>query len=72
MFAVMDPSGGLRYLGGYTERKQGLMIEDVTIVERLRSERPVVELPLFGCAVSRSLQAMLDPLGIRYRAENAP
>jgi hypothetical protein len=72
MFALMDESGALRYLGGYTERKQGLMIQDVSIVERLRSERPVVELPLFGCAVSRSLQALLDPLGIKYRSEGAP
>ena len=70
MFAVMDPHGVLRYLGGYTERKQGLMTADVTIIERLRSERPVVELPLFGCAVSRSLQTLLDPLGIKYGAED--
>jgi hypothetical protein len=72
MFAVMDPNGALRYVGGYTERKQGLMIQDVTIVERLRSERPVMELPLFGCAVSRSLQALLDPLGIKYRSQEDP
>jgi hypothetical protein len=72
MFAVMDPSGALRYLGGYTERKQGLMIEDVSIVERLKSERSVAELPLFGCAVSKSLQTLLDPLGIKYRAEVSP
>ena len=70
MFAVMDPSGVLRYLGGYTERKQGLMIQDVTIVERVRGELPVAELPLFGCAVSRSLQALLDPLGIKYRSDD--
>ncbi len=72
MLAVMDPSSVLRYLGGYTERKQGLMIADATIIDRLRTERPVVELPLFGCAVSRSLQAMLDPLGIKYRSEDVP
>jgi hypothetical protein len=72
MFALMDPSGVLRYLGGYTERKQGLTIQDVSIVERLRNERPVAELPLFGCAVSRSLQALLDPLGIKYRSEDMP
>lgn len=69
LFAVMDPEGVLRYLGGYTERKQGLTIEDVTIVDRLRNARPVAELPLFGCAVSRSLQALLDPLGIKYRSQ---
>jgi hypothetical protein len=72
MFAVMDPSGALRYLGGYTERKQGFDIQDVSIVERLRNEKSVAELPLFGCAVSRSLQALLDPLGIKYRAEPNP
>ena len=25
------------------------------------------ELPAFGCAVSRSLQDLLDPLGIKYK-----
>jgi len=59
-------------LGGYTERKQGFDIQDVSIVERLRNEKSVAELPLFGCAVSRSLQALLDPLGIKYRAEPNP
>jgi hypothetical protein len=72
MFALVDPNGVLRYLGGYTERKQGLAIQDVSIVERLRSEQSVAELPLFGCAVSRSLQALLDPLGLKYRAEETP
>jgi len=72
MFALMDGKGALRYLGGYTERKQGLTIQDVSIIERARAQQSVAELPLFGCAVSRSLQALLDPLGIKYRAEGAP
>jgi hypothetical protein len=66
MFAVMDPFGALRYLGGYTERQQGFDIRDVSIMERLTRHQSVSELPLFGCAVSRSLQALLDPLGIKY------
>jgi hypothetical protein len=28
------------------------------------------ELPVFGCAVSQSLQRMLDPLGLKYGFES--
>jgi hypothetical protein len=54
------------YLGGYTERKQGPAIRDLDIFERLLREEEAPELPLFGCGVSRQLQALLDPLGIKY------
>jgi hypothetical protein len=70
LFVVADPKGGIRYLGGYTERKQGLAVQDVQILSRLRRQEHVAELPLFGCAVSRSLQALLDPLGIKYRDQS--
>lgn len=63
---VADPSDEVRYLGGYTERKQGPDIRDVSIVDALRREGSTDELPLFGCAVSESLQALLDPLALRY------
>jgi len=67
LFAVSDPNGSLRYVGGYTDRKQGLAVRDVEIVRALQAHASPRELPLFGCAVSRSLQALTDPLGIKNR-----
>jgi|GEM_PF-1351566 len=66
LFIVAAPSGDLRYVGGYTSRKRGIEIRDVQIAESLISKEEVVELPLFGCAVSKSLQEFLDPLGMKY------
>jgi hypothetical protein len=66
LFAVISDTGTLSYLGGYTERKQGALILDQSIASDLRKSKHVASLPLFGCAVSRSLQRALDPLGIKY------
>ncbi|MDD9947196.1 MAG: hypothetical protein OXU20_39520 [Myxococcales bacterium] len=66
LFLVADPGGTLRYAGGYTERKQGLEVRDLVILEALRGQTLMDELPAFGCAVSRSLQDLLDPLGVKY------
>ncbi|MBV1861911.1 MAG: hypothetical protein KUG77_26050 [Nannocystaceae bacterium] len=66
LFAVLDPVGQLRYLGGYTGRKQGLDIRDIEILAQLHREEQVDELPLFGCAVAKELQELLDPLRIKY------
>lgn len=65
LLVVADPEGRVRYVGGYSERKQGLELADLAIIAELRAGRTRVELPLFGCAVSRSLQTLLDPLGLR-------
>jgi len=67
LLAVSDARGNLRYVGGYTDRKQGLAVRDVEIVRALQRNDTPGELPLFGCAVSRSLQELMDPLGIKNR-----
>jgi hypothetical protein len=65
LLVVADPQDRVRYVGGYSERKQGLELADLAIIADLRAGRVRAELPLFGCAVSRSLQTLLDPLGLR-------
>jgi hypothetical protein len=65
LLLVFAPDGTLRHTGGYTERKQGPNPRDAEILEGLMAERAVPELPVFGCAVSDELRALLDPLGIR-------
>lgn len=70
LLVVSDPVGAVRYAGGYTERKQGQDVRDVAIVRALMQGDRAAELPLFGCAVSRSLQIMLDPLGLKTSSRN--
>lgn len=64
LLLVMDGSGAIRYVGGYSERKRGPVLRDGEILRALAAGRPVAPLPVFGCAVSASLQATLDPLRI--------
>lgn len=70
LFVAIAPSGDIRYMGGYTARKQGPNIMDREILENLMHEDDVAELPLFGCAVSKELQGILDPLGIKYAQDS--
>ena len=65
VMVVADPRGRVRYLGGYTARKQGAAMRDVDIVRRAQAGEAVAALPLFGCAVSARLQRDTDPLGLR-------
>lgn len=65
LLIVIDPADTVRYVGGYTPRKQAADVRDVATVEALRRGEPVTPLPTFGCAVGRSLRAKIDPLGIR-------
>jgi hypothetical protein len=68
MLLVVDPKGVIRYRGGYTERKQSFAIHDLDIIARLRADDVVATLPLFGCAVSDELRALLDP----FRSRTSP
>ena len=71
-FFVVGPDGTVRYVGGYTREKQG-PAEDGRILDLVRGGARPEALPVFGCAVSRRLQAAADPLGLRYtREETAP
>jgi hypothetical protein len=65
LLLVLSPDGRAVYSGGYTERKQGPTPRDGEIIARLMENQPTQELPLFGCAVSKELQSLLDPIGIR-------
>lgn len=71
MLLIADPTGTLRYAGGYTERKQGYQVRDLTILDELMAAGTALELPAFGCAVSQALQDLLDPLGVKYASTKA-
>jgi hypothetical protein len=55
---ALDPTDGVRYAGGYTQRAPGLEPEDLRILEESRLS-PVAALPVFGCAISERLRHAL-------------
>lgn len=65
LLVVVDPQGVVKYSGGYTARKQGPDIQAEAILSRLVAGEEVESLPLYGCAVSRNLQAIVDPLRLK-------
>jgi hypothetical protein len=65
LLVVADPRDTIRYIGGYTSRKQGAAIRDLAVIAAVQHGEPVEPLPTFGCAVGRALKSKLDPLGVR-------
>jgi hypothetical protein len=65
LLVVIDPADAVRYVGGYTPRKQADDVRDVAVLEALRRGESVEPLPTFGCVVGRNLRAKIDPFGIR-------
>ena len=61
---AIDPSGRIRYSGGYTDRKQGAVFHDLDALAAVRGPTDLVALPVFGCAVSERLQKHLSRLPI--------
>lgn len=66
MLLVLGPDGHIGYRGGYTEHAQGAEPQDARIIASAMAAAPPAALPLFGCAVSKRLQRLLDPLGLKY------
>lgn len=66
LFVVTNGDDKPVYSGGYTDRKQGPQIQDTKIITAvLRGERPE-PLPVLGCAISKKLKNVIDPLGLKY------
>jgi hypothetical protein len=64
LLVVTDGHDRVHYAGGYG--KSSGEVRDREILETaLRNERQA-ELPIVGCAVSRSLQKLVDPFGLKY------
>lgn len=65
LLLIADASGGLRYVGGYTDRKQSLAVQTDDILERLQRGDSVDPLPVLGCGTTSTLRETLDPWGLR-------
>lgn len=60
LLVVLDPTDHLRYVGGYSTRKQGAQLEDLRIFAAVQSTSVIAGLPVFGCAVSERLRQQLS------------
>lgn len=67
LLVIVDPHDSVRYVGGYTPRKQAADMRDVAVIAASLQGETVEPLPTFGCAVGRALTTKLDPFGIRFR-----
>jgi hypothetical protein len=65
LLVIVDPADTVRYVGGYTPRKQADDVRDLTVIAAVQRGETVEPLPTFGCAIGRALNERLDPLGIR-------
>jgi hypothetical protein len=65
LLVIVDPRDTVRYVGGYTPRKQAADVRDLTVIAAVQRGETVEPLPTFGCAIGRALNSRLDPLGIR-------
>ncbi len=62
LLVVLDPRNEARYVGGYTERKQGPGIRDLQIFADAQKTGVLASLPVWGCAVSERLKSALAAL----------
>jgi hypothetical protein len=67
LLVIVDPHDTVRYVGGYTTRKQASDVRDVAVIAAIQRDEVVEPLPTFGCAIGRALNSRLDPLGIRAK-----
>ena len=65
LLVIVDPHDTVRYVGGYTPRKQAADVRDLEVIAAVQRGETVEPLPTFGCAIGRALNSRLDPLGIR-------
>ncbi|WP_413585119.1 hypothetical protein [Bdellovibrio sp. HCB274] len=65
---ITTPKGETVYAGGYSEKpvKDGGPIRDLEILASLQGKGVVKNFPIFGCAVSRKLQKLVDPFSMKY------
>ena len=65
LLLVLSPDRAIRYSGGYTSRKQGLVMQDLSLIRKTIAGETIPPLPVYGCGVSESIKALTDPLGLK-------
>lgn len=71
---IHDPTGALRYSGGYAETtpRRGTALADRSLLARLQASETPTAFPAFGCATGRNLRSALDPFGLKYSHPDQP
>ena len=67
LLVVLDSDQTIRYSGAYTARKRGFPIQDVHLITQTLAGEVIQPLPLFGCGISKEMQSLTDPLGLKKR-----
>ena len=62
LLVILGPRNQTLYAGGYTDRKQGPVIEDLRILADAQRASAPAALPVFGCAVTDRLKRALSIL----------
>jgi hypothetical protein len=70
---IATPNGDNVYAGGYSEKsvQDGSPVRDLEILESLQGHRVPQSFPIFGCAISRKLQNLVDPFSLKYSNQQA-
>lgn len=71
---ITTPKGETVYAGGYSERsvQDGGPLRDLEILRSLQGHGTPKAFPIFGCAISRKLQKLVDPLAMKYSRTGEP
>ncbi len=65
MLLIFSPEDRLLYGGGYFERPSVFRSQDTRVLGRLKENKSVEALPVYGCAVSPRLQELSAPFGLK-------
>ena len=73
-FMLYDQKGVVQLISGYSNQLINpftTQFKDKELVSAFFKEKKDKPLPIFGCAVSKEYQKLLDPLGLKYKKEVA-
>jgi len=70
LLVIFDGERQVEYIGGYADTPITPLASfyDVRLAQSIRLGESLDQFPVRGCAVSRELQEMLDPFGLKYRS----
>ncbi|WP_127717988.1 hypothetical protein [Halobacteriovorax sp. HLS] len=72
LLVIYNKSKDVRYVGGYSDASITPLtqINIKNYLLTLNEGRKIASKPVIGCSVSKEYQAILDPLGLKYKKEN--
>ena len=72
LLLIHDENKVVKYVGGYSDRMitPNTKFKISSLYKKVTNGQKVKELPIFGCAVSKEIKKILDPLGFKYGEEN--